>query len=83
MRGATVELDTDNSDMLISTHTPHAGRDVEHGEVITENQRFLLTRPMRGATGLDDEQLGGIIISTHTPHAGRDDFVKFRYRNIS
>ena len=50
MRGATVELDTDNSDMLISTHTPHAGRDSGKRHLGRADFGFLLTRPMRGAT---------------------------------
>ena len=34
----------------ISTHTPHAGRDLTSAALSAAHLRFLLTRPMRGAT---------------------------------
>ena len=57
---------------LISTHTPHAGRDEYPTGAGVQCFRFLLTRPMRGAT-CDWCTVGWCFcISTHTPHAGRD-----------
>ena len=72
MRGVTVH-DLGNVLVLhISTHTPHARRDLCQ---INQNRRaiqFQLTRLMRGVTVHD---LGNVLvlhISTHTPHARRD-----------
>ena len=36
---------------IISTHTPHAGRDLYRPIQRHKRQQFQLTRPMRGATG--------------------------------
>ena len=50
MRGATGTSDIDSLDAFISTHTPHAGRDVLVFYAFRHELAFLLTRPMRGAT---------------------------------
>ena len=49
MRGATMKIVAPRAFWIISTHTPHAGRDraVSCRSFFVE---FLLTRPMRGAT---------------------------------
>ena len=39
-----------SADPLISTHTPHAGRDVMKENGALEFNEFLLTRPMRDVT---------------------------------
>ena len=58
----------------ISTHTPHARRDIEkiYREVVSGE--FQLTRLMRGVTGFSLRALQSSVISTHTPHARRDLF---------
>ena len=72
MRGVT---DRDIlSDMInrISTHTPHARRDLIKRRSLPVKCRFLLTRLMRGVTLRSLRYLLAINISTHTPHARRD-----------
>ena len=59
------------STALISTHTPHAGRD-DRVLFLRNDAIFQLTRPMRGATSDITFSVNGVRISTHTPHAGRD-----------
>ena len=56
----------------ISTHTPHARRDIFSVDNVTGVNIFLLTRLMRGVTSdaLYKQYTG--LISTHTPHARRD-----------
>ena len=72
MRGATHERSDPPAGAAISTHTPHAGRDV------FESLK-MIRRPISTHTphaGRDAQQLNRILevtISTHTPHAGRDD----------
>ena len=58
--------------MMISTHTPLAGRDIYNPEAVIERKRFLLTRPSRGVTSREEAKIPESIISTHTPLAGRD-----------
>ena len=67
---------------LISTHTPHAGRDEYPTGAGVQCFRFLLTRPMRGATRSVLRKCVWDGISTHTPHAGRD-LVKVKSGNGS
>ena len=50
MRGATLTYNDEHINYNISTHTPHAGRDVLGLILWIMRKRFLLTRPMRGAT---------------------------------
>ena len=59
----------------VSTHTPHAGRDVLWMIMIAGNTMFLLTRPMRDVTRADAGTKYKLVVSTHTPHAGRDSAV--------
>ena len=72
MRGVTSLCNAQFLVFPISTHTPHARRDLCQ---INQNRRaiqFQLTRLMRGVTVHD---LGNVLvlhISTHTPHARRD-----------
>ena len=72
MRGATQACAQIVSRVVISTHTPHAGRDDSFTIIDKIAERFLLTRPMRGATGYGYRIHQRTKISTHTPHAGRD-----------
>ena len=51
MRGATRSKHQRDTMLMISTHTPHAGRDARSIQSRASSRRFLLTRPMRGATG--------------------------------
>ena len=72
MRGATKYIDSKMMMTVISTHTPHAGRDLMAVGADVETFKFLLTRPMRGATTAPFIASDLPAISTHTPHAGRD-----------
>ena len=72
MRGATARKSPSGCVLIISTHTPHAGRDGGTAGYRLGANGFQLTRPMRGATMPDLQSLVNIAISTHTPHAGRD-----------
>ena len=71
MRGATLPEYQLKRNPPISTHAPHARRDV-YIHAIAEPGEFLLTRLMRGATkpwAIEDLLE---LISTHAPHARRD-----------
>ena len=50
MRGATMLTHSVKYGVVISTHTPHAGRDLALVGDPRLRNRFQLTRPMRGAT---------------------------------
>ena len=52
MRGATNGYVQPVGIAWISTHTPHAGRDILFGISTVSPSTFLLTRPMRGATDI-------------------------------
>ena len=71
MRGVTEIHIRKRSTRRISTHTPHAGRDIKI-RVRLNPVQFLLTRPMRGVTWRGPVKNSPEGISTHTPHAGRD-----------
>mgnify|MGYP001347474644 CR=1 FL=1 len=71
MRGATYTATSPLKNLLISTHTPHAGRD-RKACLSFRSFLFQLTRPMRGATLTTSIRGRRGAISTHTPHAGRD-----------
>ena len=72
MRGVTFELERDERKKSISTHTPHARRDLTerhyekklHISTHTPHARRDLT--ITGCSPMHSE------ISTHTPHARRD-----------
>ena len=51
MRGATSDILQLRVHVLISTHTPHAGRNRHKPGAVPPHNPFQLTRPMRGATG--------------------------------
>ena len=73
MRDVTSRLFRISAQTLVSTHTPHAGRDDHNIERLTFDCPFLLTRPMRDVTKGDSKNPSGTKVSTHTPHAGRDN----------
>ena len=54
MRGATTFIALPPFHRFISTHTPHAGRDMMKYSYLMVVLLFLLTRPMRGATRYSD-----------------------------
>ena len=56
----------------ISTHTPHARRDLDCYYRKNRQMQFLLTRLMRGVTVKYFLNYNATTISTHTPHARRD-----------
>ena len=64
----------DTKTPAISTHTPHARRDVLDLQTDAEIRIFQLTRLMRGVTQCDGIADIMLYISTHTPHARRDAF---------
>ena len=57
--------------ILISTHSPRAGRTARAGIDSVCNIAFQLTRPMRGEPNCNIRDLKLRSISTHSPHAGR------------
>ena len=72
MRGVT-RLHTHWQNLCgISTHTPHARRDIIFYANFNVVYIFLLTRLMRGVTAGIFWTMPLIMISTHTPHARRD-----------
>ena len=57
MRGATSPCRKRLPTQRISIHAPHAGRDVTHTAVVSEEATFQSTRPMRGATFTNTETI--------------------------
>ena len=72
MRGVTQERVRVSQDTQISTHTPHARRDVQEHTGTSGTCRFQLTRLMRGVTNSVLVYMLTVEISTHTPHARHD-----------
>ena len=72
MRGVTAVFALINVLMSISTHTPHARRDVSYLLYTSLCIKFQLTRLMRGVTAVNRKFKNQNGISTHTPHARRD-----------
>ena len=74
MRGATRgTLTACRQDGVISTHTPHAGRDlhlIRSGEIVPFD--FYSHAPCGARPDPESHRTAGRYISTHTPHAGRD-----------
>ena len=80
--GARLDRDTNNSTLiLISTHAPLAGRDLNLSEMSLWSMSFQPTRPLRGATHIQDVILYLGSISTHAPLAGRDGVDRYGYSN--
>ena len=50
MRGVTAKPIERTFCTVISTHTPHARRDIKNGEIPCDYEVFQLTRLMRGVT---------------------------------
>ena len=50
MRGVTIDAGSYFDRFSISTHTPHARRDLSGGSPCRPNDKFQLTRLMRGVT---------------------------------
>ena len=72
MRGVTVVIMKMYYPIFISTHTPHARRDLLRSTLDRSHNLFQLTRLMRGVTECTGAALPNFQISTHTPHARRD-----------
>ena len=72
MRGVTLLLRCPVLHLCISTHTPHARRDLMRYPVSLIYSKFQLTRLMRGVTAEVFADTAAEQISTHTPHARRD-----------
>ena len=72
MRGVTTPLVNNIIKVTISTHTPHARRDLLDTVERRLSFAFQLTRLMRGVTFAVDVLKWHDKISTHTPHARRD-----------
>ena len=71
MRGATSASAAKELEKIISTHTPHAGRDTITAIVSPPCLYFNSHAPC-GARRWTSTNAGRAEISTHTPHAGRD-----------
>ena len=72
MRGVTYTIPFLTANKSISTHTPHARRDIHEQSKKLTGISFQLTRLMRGVTSLLSSSSVCLRISTHTPHARRD-----------
>ena len=57
MRGVTISAQEASAAFIISTHTPHARRDIESAEPPSAKAEFLLTRLMRGVTRWYQEKI--------------------------
>ena len=72
MRGAIMGMSTPLSDIVVSIHAPHAGRDMLAVTDDGLDLPFQSTRPMRGAIFFRVSADFGLPVSIHAPHAGRD-----------
>ena len=72
MRGATVTRTTTSILLIISTHTPHAGRDGKQQQEKDEQNNFYSHAPCGARLTWAKDKNTKPTISTHTPHAGRD-----------
>ena len=71
MRGATITCTATSIFFIISTHTPHAGRDIRG--CFPQCRKGISTHtPHAGRDGISRATYFRELISTHTPHAGRD-----------
>ena len=61
---------------MISTHTPHAGRDRVRPDRIRMDENFYSHAPCGARRGTAGDVAVQLQISTHTPHAGRDTRVQ-------
>ena len=82
MRGATGVTPQTIRDRIISTHTPHAGRD-SGAYSYRMSQQISTHTPHAGRDATERLWANYEKISTHTPHAGRDKCVFSIDRNIS
>jgi len=72
MRGETLIFGYNMATIIISIHSPHAGRDILTIAHIAITGQFQSTLPMRGETKLIPALYNPRKISIHSPHAGRD-----------
>ena len=72
IRGETFSSDLGRHKSLISTHSPHPGRDSLKLDKPLQTIRFQPTLPIRGETTFQVAAVFAYIISTHSPHPGRD-----------
>ena len=83
MRGVTNFFTWFSDEKTISTHTPHARRDLSYIVTFLTCFPFQLTRLMRGVTMDVEEIAANPAISTHTPHARRDRRRGTEIRNMT
>ena len=72
MRGETMRKQMGLIDLMISIHSPHAGRDDGDPKTDEKMFEFQSTLPMRGETTYSEQLEQQTAISIHSPHAGRD-----------
>ena len=72
MRGATAPYVPRREGILIPTHAPHAGSDINNTDHALTVTVFQPTLPMRGATEIVEQIVSSLPIPTHAPHAGSD-----------
>ena len=67
--------------VLISIHTPHAGRDIIPNQSAFIHKKFQSTRPMRGATRIDVADVAGARhFNPHAPCGARLEYKQGRPR---
>ena len=76
MRGVTTTIVFDEFILDISTHTPHARRDVTHSYLCICLQIISTHTPHARRDYFFIVQRANLVISTHTPHARRDTTVE-------
>ena len=82
MRGATGVFALKQRDIIISTHTPHAGCDKSTMNILMKNQISTHT-PHAGCDAYSRYINLYDCISTHTPHAGCDHDWCIAHLNVS
>ena len=78
LRDVTNDRNYKEGDVLISTHTPLAGRD-DNAQEYTGIRKISTHTPLAGRDCHQERMEYDWRISTHTPLAGRDRFLKITY----
>jgi len=73
MRGETSRTALFLPLLLISIHSPHAGRDITGLAELFADQEISIHSPHAGRDEIKTLQPNGEPISIHSPHAGRDN----------
>ena len=82
LQGETRWMDFERTVILISIHSPSAGRDKNSGAYYFVEIKFQSTLPLQGETRWMDFERTVILISIHSPSAGRDSNFAHKTSNI-